>query len=115
MAEPLTHNLVHFTRYLRAHGLRAVPETTVAMIDAAAAVGLKDREDAYHAFKAVTISRPEEIPVFDAAFDLFSEAAEADSRPSSQSSSRSIRGGPRCTSLPRHPLTRTWKDRIHQT
>jgi len=71
VAEPLTHNLVHFTRYLRAQGLRVVPDTTTDLVDAARAVGLEDREDAYHAFAAVTVSRPEEIPVFDAAFDLF--------------------------------------------
>ncbi len=70
-AEPLTHNLVHFTRYLRASGLRAVPETTIDLLAAAGAVGLEDRDDAYHAFKAVTVSRPEEFPIFDAAFDLF--------------------------------------------
>ncbi len=71
MAEPLTHNLVHFTRYLRAKGLRVVPDTTTDLIEAAGAVGLENREDAYYAFQAVTVSRPEEIPVFDAAFDLF--------------------------------------------
>lgn len=71
MAEPFTHNLVHFTRYLRAHGLRVVPETTTDLIDAAQAVGLGERDDAYYAFRAVTVSRPEELPVFDAAFDLF--------------------------------------------
>lgn len=71
MAEPLTHNLVHFTRYLRAQGLRVVPDTTSDLFAAARAVGLENRGDAYHAFAAVTVSRPEDIPVFDAAFDLF--------------------------------------------
>lgn len=71
MAEPLIHNLVHFTRYLRAQGLRVVPDTTTELVRAAQAVGLENREDAYHAFRAVTLSRPEEIPIFDAAFDLF--------------------------------------------
>ncbi|MGI9647421.1 MAG: hypothetical protein ACR2OI_02770, partial [Acidimicrobiia bacterium] len=71
MAEPLTHNLVHFTRYLRAQGLRVVPDTTSDLVAAARAVGLDNRDDAYHAFAAVTVSRPEDIPVFDAAFDLF--------------------------------------------
>ena len=71
MAEPLTHNLVHFTRYLLAQGLRVVPDTTTDLVDAARAVGLVNRDDAYHAFRAVTVSRPEEIRVFDDAFDLF--------------------------------------------
>lgn len=71
MAGPFVPNLVLFSRHLRAQGLRVVPETTRDLIEAASAVGLSNREDAYHAFKAVTVSRPEEIPVFDAAFDLF--------------------------------------------
>lgn len=71
MAEPFTHNLVHFTRYLRAHGLRVVPDTTSDLVAAARAVGLDNRDDTYHAFQAVTVSRPEDIPIFDAAFDLF--------------------------------------------
>ncbi len=71
MAEPFTHNLVHFTRYLRAQGLRVVPETTAALIDAADVVGLENRPDTYYAFRALAITRPDDIPVFDAAFDLF--------------------------------------------
>ena len=71
MAEPLVHNLVLFSRYLRARGLRVVPDTTADLVEAAAAVGLDDRSDTYHAFRAVTISRPEEIPIFDDAFELF--------------------------------------------
>ena len=58
MAEPLTHNLVHFTRYLRAQGLRVVPETTTELVEAARVVGLDNRADAYDAFLAVTVSRP---------------------------------------------------------
>ena len=69
--DPLTHNLVHFTRLLRAQGLRGVPDTTVAMLEAAEAVGLSDRDDAYYAMRAVVVARPEEIPLFDQAFDLF--------------------------------------------
>ena len=76
MAEPLTHNLVHFTRYLRAQGLRVVPETTTYLVEAARAVGLRSRDDTYHAFQAVTVSRPEDIPIFDAAFDLFFGAGQ---------------------------------------
>jgi len=71
MAEALTHNLVHFTRLLRAQGLRAVPDTTAALVEAAGVVGLQDRDDAYHAFRAVVISRPEDIALFDQAFELF--------------------------------------------
>jgi uncharacterized protein len=65
------HNLVHFTRLVRAQGLRGSPETTVAMIEAVDAVGLEDRNDAYYAMRAVVVARPDEIPLFDQAFDLF--------------------------------------------
>jgi hypothetical protein len=71
MADAFTHNMVHFTRLLRAQGLRGTPETTVALIEAAEAVGLADRDDAYHAFRAVVIGRPDEVRVFDLAFELF--------------------------------------------
>ena len=70
-ADAFTHNLVHFPRFLRAQGLRGVPETTVAMLKAAETIGLADRDDAYYAFRAVVVARPEEIPLFDQAFDLF--------------------------------------------
>jgi uncharacterized protein with von Willebrand factor type A (vWA) domain len=69
--DPFTHNLVRFVRYLRHHGLSVVPETTVALLHAASAVGLERREDVYAAFRAVAVVRPSEIPVFDDAFELF--------------------------------------------
>jgi hypothetical protein len=71
VADAFTHNMVHFTRLLRAQGLRATPETTVVVMEAAAAVGLANRDDVYHALRAVVISRPDEIPLFDQAFNLF--------------------------------------------
>ena len=64
-------HLVHFARYLRARGLSIVPRTAQDLIAAAGAVGLVDRDDVYHAFKAVTVVRAAEIPIFDEAFDLF--------------------------------------------
>ena len=63
--------MVHFTRLLRAQGLRGTPETSVAMIEALNAVGLADRDDAYYALRAVVVARPDEIPLFDQAFSLF--------------------------------------------
>ena len=70
-ADAFTHNLVHFTRLLRAQGLRGTPETTVALIEAASVVGLADRDDVYYALRAVVVSRPDEIALFDQAFNLF--------------------------------------------
>lgn len=71
MADPFIDNLVHFTRYLRAQGLRVVPDTTTELVEAARTVGLENRTDARLAFQALVVSRPEEIPVFGEAFDLF--------------------------------------------
>ncbi len=71
MSDAFTHNLVHFTRLLRAQGLRGTPETTVAMVEAIEAVGLANRLDTYYALRAVVVARPDEIPLFDQAFDLF--------------------------------------------
>jgi uncharacterized protein with von Willebrand factor type A (vWA) domain len=70
-ADPFTHNLVRFVRHLRHRGLSVVPETTVALLDAAGVVGMERRDDVYAAFRAVAVVRPSEIPVFDAAFELF--------------------------------------------
>ncbi|MEE9183697.1 MAG: VWA domain-containing protein, partial [Acidimicrobiia bacterium] len=80
-APPLTHNLVRFVRYLRDRGMGVVPETTVALLTAARAVGLSNRDDTYWAFRAVTVVRPAEIPVFDEAFELFFGGTGRQSRP----------------------------------
>ncbi len=71
MTETFTRNLVHFSRYLRARGLRIVPQTARDLAAASRIVGLADREDVYHAFKSVTVVRHAEIPIFDEAFELF--------------------------------------------
>ena len=71
MTDALAKNLLHFVRYLRARGLGVVPGTARDLIAASQAVGLADRDDVYHAFKAVTVVRASEIPIFDEAFDLF--------------------------------------------
>ena len=71
MTDTLTANLVHFVRYLRARGLGVRPETPRELAAAAGAVGLARRDDVYHAFKAVTVVRPSEVPIFDEAFELF--------------------------------------------
>lgn len=71
MTDAFTANLVHFVRYLRATGLGVKPQTATELAAAARAVGLANREDVYHAFKAVTVVRPTEVPRFDEAFELF--------------------------------------------
>ena len=64
-------NLVHFVRYLRALGLTVSPETARDLATAASAVGLANRLDTYHAFKAVATTRAAESAAFDQAFALF--------------------------------------------
>jgi uncharacterized protein with von Willebrand factor type A (vWA) domain len=71
MTDAFTANLVHFVRYLRATGLGVKPQTATELAAAARAVGLANRTDVYHAFKAVTVVRPTEVPRFDDAFELF--------------------------------------------
>jgi len=71
MSDAFTANLVHFVRYLRATGLGVKPQTANDLAAAARAVGLTDRNDVYHAFKAVSVVRPTEVPRFDEAFELF--------------------------------------------
>lgn len=71
MTDAFTANLVHFVRYLRATGLGVKPQTATELAAAARAVGLANRTDVYHAFKAVTVVRPTEVPRFDEAFELF--------------------------------------------
>ncbi|MEA2000598.1 MAG: VWA domain-containing protein [Actinomycetota bacterium] len=73
--EAFSANLVHFVRYLRASGMTVGPETARDLAAAADAVGLTDRVDAYHAFKAVATVRAADAPRFDQAFELFFGAA----------------------------------------
>lgn len=69
--EPFTDNLVHFARYLRTRGLPVTSETAADLLRAALMVGLDNRDDAYHALRAVTITRPGHQPIFREAWDLF--------------------------------------------
>lgn len=64
-------NLIHFVRYLRARGIDTTPATGSELSDAVLSVGLANRDDAYYAFRAVTVTRREDIPVFNDAFDVF--------------------------------------------
>lgn len=71
MTESLTQNFVHFARYLRARGLDVVPQTGTDLVEAAHLVGLESPDDVRAAFRAVTVTRPEHLPIFDEAFELF--------------------------------------------
>ncbi len=67
----LATNIVHFVRVLRAAGIPAGPERTIASLDAVGAVGVTHKEDFRAALTAVLISRQEHMAVFDAAFDVY--------------------------------------------
>ncbi len=67
----LAENVVHFVRVLRAAGMPVGPARTLAALEAVMAVGLARREDFRAALAAVLVSRHEQLPVFEQAFDFF--------------------------------------------
>jgi len=67
----LGRNVVIFGRVLRDLGLGVQPDKVILLDQALDAVGMRSREDVKAAARAVLVRKPEEIPVFNAAFDLF--------------------------------------------
>ena len=67
----VAENIVHFVRVLRAAGLPVGPAHALAAQEAAVAVGIAEREDFRGALGAVLVSRYEQLPIFEQAFDLF--------------------------------------------
>jgi len=67
----LAENVVHFVRVLRAAGLPVGPARTLAALEAVETVGVRNREDFRAALAAVLVSRYEQLPIFEQAFDLF--------------------------------------------
>jgi uncharacterized protein len=66
-----TENVVHFVRVLRVAGLPVGPARTLAALEAVEAVGLANRDDFRTALAAVLVSRHEQLPIFEMAFDIF--------------------------------------------
>src|SRR5688500_865886 len=58
-----------FSRLLRERGLDATPATSIVAVQALVAVDFGDRDDVYHALRAVFVSRHSDLRLFDAAFD----------------------------------------------
>jgi len=61
-----------FSRRLRERGLETTPATSIDAVRAVAALGpgaAGDREDVYHALRAVFVTRRQDFELFDAAFD----------------------------------------------
>ena len=77
---PVLDNLLVFGRLLRDLGLDVDPGR---MIDAANALQLADfrvREDVYHTCRTLLVSRPDQIPTFDRAFNAFFSHVAATTR-----------------------------------
>ncbi len=64
-------NVMQFARVLRAAGLPVGPGQTLRAVEAAAAVGIDNRDDFYWALHAVLVNRRSQRPVFDQAFQVF--------------------------------------------
>lgn len=70
-SDTFTKNVIHFGRYLRARGLEVTPPTGMDLLAAARLLGLEDGTDIRHAFRSLVVVRPDQLPVFESAFDLF--------------------------------------------
>jgi len=67
----LVANITHFTRALRAAGLKVGPGKAIEAARAVAVVGFTSRADFYTTLAAVFVSRPQERAVFHQVFRLF--------------------------------------------
>jgi uncharacterized protein len=64
-------NVLYFVRVLRAAGLPLGPAKVIDALAAVEAVGVDNRTDFREALAAVLVSRREQMPIFEQAFDLF--------------------------------------------
>ncbi|MDE0709880.1 MAG: VWA domain-containing protein [Acidimicrobiia bacterium] len=64
-------NVIHFARYLRAKGLEVDPRTGMELLTSAHVLGLVDVRDIRCGFRSLVVTRPDQLPVFEEAFDLF--------------------------------------------
>ncbi len=67
----LAENVMHFARLLRAAGLRVGPDRVVDAVKALEIAGAAHREDWYWTMSAVLLSKEEQRPIFDQAFQIF--------------------------------------------
>src|SRR6188508_1738882 len=68
---PVLDNLLVFGRLLRDLGLEVDPGRMIDVANALALVDIGVRDDVYHTCRTLLVSRAEEIPVFDRAFNAF--------------------------------------------
>ena len=64
-------NLLTFARRLRHSGIPVGSGQIMSLLDAFAALDLRQQRDVYFAARATLVTRPEEIPVFDSEFATF--------------------------------------------
>src|SRR5436305_8295931 len=67
----LSENVMHFARLLRAAGMRIGPDRVVDCVNALEMAGAERRDDWYWTMSAVLLSRQEQRPIFDQAFQIF--------------------------------------------
>jgi uncharacterized protein with von Willebrand factor type A (vWA) domain len=70
-AEALIGRLIGFGRYLRRSGLAVGPGRVLAFCRAAAALDVFDRDEVRLAARATLVSRPEDFPLLEEAFDRY--------------------------------------------
>ncbi len=67
----MTANVMQFGRLLRRLGLEVDPGQTATFLRALILLGLDDRKDVQVAGRTIFVRRWEDLPIYDAAFDLF--------------------------------------------
>lgn len=67
----LLENLLIFGRVLRPAGIDVPPDRLLALVQALGLVDLSSRSDVYHTCRILLIRHPEQMRLFDAAFDAF--------------------------------------------
>ncbi|PWH16775.1 MAG: CoxE [Ardenticatenia bacterium] len=69
--QQLPANLLHFVRLLRQLGFRISAERVTDLLQGLTLIDLTRRNDCYHVMRACLVTHPEQIPLFDRAFNLF--------------------------------------------
>ncbi len=67
----LLHNLILFGRVLRGLGLDVSPERILDLVRGLEYIEIGRKSDFYHAARSLLVHRREDLPLFDAAFELF--------------------------------------------
>ena len=67
----LAENVMHFARILRGAGLRVGPDRVIDCMKAIELAGTARRDDFYWTMSAIFLSREEQRPIFDQAFQIF--------------------------------------------